>query len=122
MPRPIHFELSADDPERALAFYNQVFGWTASKWDGPIEYWLITTGEDSTPGINGGLMRRMDPSDGTVNTISVPSVDDYLAKATAAGGLIAMPKMAIPGIGYIAYCKDPEGNVFGIMQSDPDAA
>ena len=55
------------------------------------------------------------------NTIGVPSVDEFLAKATAAGGSIAMPKMAIPGVGYIAYCKDPEGNTFGIMQSDPDS-
>lgn len=122
MPRPIHFEISADDPERVLSFYNQVFGWTASKWDGPIEYWLIKTGDDITPGINGGLMRRLDPSDSTVNTISVPSVDDYLAKVTSAGGGVEMPKMAIPGIGYIAYCKDCEGNVFGIMQADPEAA
>lgn len=122
MPRPIHFEISADDPEKVLAFYNQVFGWTANKWDGPIEYWLINTGEEGSPGINGGLMRRMDPEDATVNTIGVPSVDDYLAKTTASGGSIAMPKMAIPGVGYIAYCKDPEGNTFGIMQSDPTAS
>ena len=80
MPRPIHFEISADDPERVFAFYNQVFGWTASKWEGPIEYWLITTGEEGTAGINGGLMRRMDPDDTTVNTIEVPSDDDFLAK------------------------------------------
>lgn len=122
MPRPIHFEISADNPERVLSFYNQVFGWTASKWDGPIEYWLITTGDDASPGINGGLMRRLDPSDSTVNTVGVPSVDEYLAKTTAAGGSVEMPKMAIPGIGYIAYCKDCEGNVFGIMESDPSAS
>ena|SRR2546421_8650081 len=121
MPRPMHFEISADDPERALAFYKQVFGWQASKWDGPIDYWLITTGDDSEKGINGGLMRRLDPADSTANIIGVPSVDEYTEKTTAAGGSLVMPKMAIPGIGHLAYCKDPEGNVFGIMESDPNA-
>lgn len=121
MPRPIHFEISADDPQRVLAFYKQVFGWQASLWEGPIEYWLINTGPDSEPGINGGLIRRMSPEDSLVNTISVPSVDEYVAKATAAGGTVAMTKIAIPGIGYVAYCKDPEGNTFGVLQSDPSA-
>jgi len=121
MLRPIHFELQADDPERALAFYRQVFGWTAAKWDGPIEYWMLVTGEDAQPGINGGLMRRMDPEDSTANIIDVPSVDEFAAKVMAAGGTLIMPKMPIPGIGFLAYCKDPEGNVFGIMQPDPTA-
>jgi predicted enzyme related to lactoylglutathione lyase len=121
MPRPIHFEISADDPQRALAFYQAVFGWTSSKWEGPLDYWLIQTGEDTEPGINGGLMQRMSPEDSTVNTVQVSSVDECLEKVTAAGGTIAMPKMAIPGIGYVAYCKDTEGNVFGVMHPDPAA-
>jgi uncharacterized protein len=121
MPRVVHFEINADQPERAVGFYSQVFGWNAHKWEGPQEYWLVTTGENSQPGINGGLLRRRDPSATTVNTIDVPSVDDYLAKITQAGGRVALPKMAIPGVGYLAYCIDTEGNTFGIMQADTSA-
>src|SRR5439155_19682712 len=56
MPRPAHFEIPAENPERAIAFYKDVFGWTFQKWDGPMPYWMITTGPDTEPGINGGLL------------------------------------------------------------------
>jgi predicted enzyme related to lactoylglutathione lyase len=121
MPRVVHFEVSADDPERAVVFYKDVFGWEIHKWEGPQDYWLIKTGPDGQPGINGGLFVRKGPMTGHVNTIDVPSVDEYLAKIEASGGTIALPKMAIPGIGWLAYAKDPEGSIFGIMQADSSA-
>lgn len=128
MPRVIHFEIHADDPERAAAFYQSVFGWTARKWEGPMDYWVLTTGDAAAPGINGGLLRRRGaaPADGAavnafVCTIDVPSVDEYVGKATAAGGSIALPKMAVPGVGWLAYFKDTEGNIVGMLQLDPAA-
>lgn len=120
MPRVIHFELGAENPERAVAFYEQVFGWKASKWDGPTDYWMLATGEDE-PGIDGAIMRRQSPADKTINTIDVDSVDEFCARITANGGQIAAPKMSIVGVGYMAYCLDTEGNLFGIMQMDPSA-
>ena len=121
MPRVVHFDIAADDPERAVAFYETVFGWEITKWDGPMEYWLITTGPEDEPGIDGGLAKRMDPSTGTENTIDVESVDDYVEKIEASGGKILRPKSAVPGVGWLAYCQDTEGNTFGIMQSDTAA-
>jgi predicted enzyme related to lactoylglutathione lyase len=120
MPRVVHFEISADDPQRAVDFYVGVFGWEVTKWGGPKDYWLIKTGPDSEVGINGGLFKRMGPV-GWVNSISVHSVDDYVAKVEAAGGKVAVPKMAIPGVGWLAYCIDTEGSVFGLHQPDPTA-
>ena len=58
MARVIHFELAADDPERATEFYTKVFGWQIQKWDGPQDYWLATTGAPGAPGIDGAIMRR----------------------------------------------------------------
>lgn len=121
MPRVVHFEIHAEQPERAVAFYSQIFGWDIQKWEGPMPYWLVSTGPDGTLGINGGICQRMDPATTTVNTVDVPSVDEYVAKITAHGGRIAMPKMAIPGVGWLAYLIDTEGNTFGIMQADPGA-
>jgi uncharacterized protein len=121
MPRVVHFELGADDPERAVKFYRDVFGWQIHKWDGPQDYWLITTGEAGTPGIDGAIMRR-EPEMTTINTVDVASLDDAVARITASGGTVVAPKMAIPGVGYFAYCKDTEGNTFGVMQSDLSAA
>lgn len=121
MSRVTHFELPADDPERAIAFYRDVFGWTIEKWDGPTEYWLIGTGSETEPGIDGGLARRQEPETGTEITVEVESVDKAVSAVEAQGGKVLRPKRAIPGVGWLAYCQDTEGNTFGVMQSDPSA-
>jgi len=121
MPRVVHFEINADEPERAVKFYSEVFGWNIQKWDGPVDYYLASTGEKSEPGIDGGITRRMSPSDGTVNTISVPSIEEFMARVAANGGKVMTPKMTLPGVGYFASCQDTEGNVFAIMQEDISA-
>ncbi len=128
MSRPIHFEIHADDPERAATFYQQIFGWNITKWSGPIEYWIIVTGPDGTPGINGGMLRRngaapaeMAAVNAYVCTIGVANVDDVVNRIPSAGGQIAVPKMPVPGIGWLAYGKDTEGNIFGILQPEPAA-
>lgn len=113
MPKVIHFEINADDPERAIKFYSDVFGWNIDLWTGPAEYWLINTGE----GINGGIMRRMD-SASIINTIQVSSIDEYMKKVVKGGGHIITPKLSIPGVGLHAYCRDTEGNIFGLIQRD----
>ena len=122
MSRVIHFEIPADNPDRAVEFYRTVFGWEIQKWAGPQEYWLASTGPDSQPGINGGLMRRQHPGAGTCNTIGVISLDQALANITKQGGKVVVPRTAIPGVGYLAYCSDTEGNVFGVMQADNTAS
>ena len=121
MSRVTHFEIPADDPERSKKFYETVFGWTIKKWDGPIEYWLIMTGSEDQPGIDGGLARRTDPEIGVENTIDVANLDQTLAAVEENGGQITRPRMAVPGVGWMAYIKDTEGNVFGLMESDPEA-
>jgi predicted enzyme related to lactoylglutathione lyase len=126
MPRVVHFEIHAADPARAINFYEKVFGWTFNKWDGPMPYWLVTTGPDDQPGINGGLVQRQGEIDGQaviayVCTTGVENVDASVATVEANGGTIALPKMPIPGMGWLAYCKDTEGNIFGMMQPDPTA-
>ena len=120
MSRVIHFEIPAADPERAAAFYKKAFGWKIEKWPGPMEYWMVNTGENGAPGINGGLMRKGDVTT-TTNTIGVDSVDQAISVVTKAGGTLVMPKTPIPTVGYFAYWKDTEGNLFGVMESDPNA-
>ena len=125
MPRVIHFEIVAEKPERAMKFYKEVFGWEFNKWNGPQDYWLVKTGEDNQPGINGGLTPKMnqgnDTSSRVTNTIDVSSVDDFSKKISTQGGKVVQPKMAIPGIRYLAICEDTEGISFGIIQSDRNA-
>jgi len=122
MPRVVHFEIYTDDPDAVRPFYRDVFGWKFEKFGGPIEYWLVTTGDDKEPGINGGLARtRKGQSPGTLNTIGVASLDQSIKKIEARGGKICVPKMAIPGVGWLAYVEDPAGNVFGIIELDTKA-
>jgi len=116
MNRFVHFELVTDDFEKTAAFYRDVFGWQVQKWDGPVEYWLVTTGDTSTPGINGGLMKAGGPFKGTVNTLEVEDIDAALAKVKAHGGEIVFEKDTIPGVGQLAYVKDNAGIILGIMQ------
>lgn len=115
MPRVVHFEIYGENPTQLINFYEKVFNWKFEKW-GPLDYWIIKTGEG--PGIDGGLGTQKNPS---VNTIDVPDVDEYLKKIKGNGGIVVSPKMTLPGIGYLAYFKDPQGNVFGIMKDDPTA-
>ena len=120
MSRVIHFEIAAENPERAVKFYQKAFGWMIEKW-GPVDYWLVTTGENEEPGINGAITEKNDHLASTTNTIGVVSFEDAVKRIIEAGGQQLMPKTAVPGIGYMTYCKDTEGNVFGIMQNAPSA-
>lgn len=127
MPRVVHFEIHADDPQRAVTFYENVFGWETQAWGEEQNYWLVSTGPDDEPGINGGIIQRQEGTRGDaviafVCTVDVPSVDEYVTRATDNGGSIALPKMPVPGVGWLAYCKDTEGNIFGLMEEDLDAA
>ena len=121
MPRVVHFEIAANDPDKAADFYQEVFGWKITKWEGPQEYWLVETGAEGEPGINGGLLRPNDIFSGTVNTVDVPDMDDYIERIKQNGGEIVVEKHAIPGIGYNAYAKDVSGTLFGVHQEDPQA-
>ena len=121
MNRFIHFELATDDVEKTAQFYREVFGWQIQKWDGPIDYWLVTNGDETTPGINGGLMPAGGEFRGTINTIGVADIDSVLVKIRAFGGEIVMPKDTIPGVGYQAYFKDNSGVIVGLHQPDPNA-
>lgn len=119
MPKIIHFEISAKDSERAVKFYQAVFGWQVSKY-GPMDYWLVKAGEDKEMGINGAISGES-RFKGTINTISVPSYEEAAKKIVSSGGKILSQKTAVQKIGYMSYCEDTEGNVFGIMQTDPNA-
>ena len=128
--RVVHFEIHAANPERAQAFYSEVFGWSFPKWMEQPPYWGVMTAPDQSPlpGINGGLMPRMGegPKDGAavnayVCTVQVDSYDETHAKILRAGGTVALPKFAIPGMAWQGYFKDPEGNIFGVHQADPAA-
>lgn len=131
MNRVVHFEIQAEDPDRAAKFYAEVFGWTIEKWAGSeAAYWFIMTAEKDSkePGINGGLLRRpakTPPQECGTNayvcTIQVDDFDDIAKKIEATGGIVAMPKFAITGMAWQGYYLDPEGNTFGIHQADENA-
>ena len=122
MGRVVHFEIHVEVAERAIDFYQAVFGWEITQW-GDQEYWLIKTGADDQPGIDGAFVPRRGIIDGEaviayVCTVDVAALDETIVAVEANGGTVALPKMAIPGVGWLAYFKDTEGNIFGAMQAD----
>ena len=128
MSRAVHFEIHASNPQQLIDFYSSVLGWSFNKWEGG-DYWMIHTGPDEQPGINGGLMPRRGPLPEAmaavtafVITVDVEDLDATMARATAAGASVALPRMPVPGIGWLGYIKDPDGNIFGMMQADTGAA
>lgn len=118
MARPYHFELGAIDPARAAVFYKAVFGWTIERWNGPTEYYLVRTGAETEPGIDGGISPSRDGTVCTINTIGVHSLDTAVEAVIAHGGSVVSPPNVIPGVGSLAYCKDTEGNIFGLMEEE----
>ncbi len=121
MTRVVHFEIAVDNPERAIKFYQTVFDWKIEKWEGPMDYWMAITGKEGELGIDGALQPRADAPQPIINIIGTANIDETLEKIVNAGGTILRPKIAVPGVGWAAYAKDTEGNIFGMMQGDSDA-
>ncbi|MBM7587628.1 putative enzyme related to lactoylglutathione lyase [Bacillus pakistanensis] len=130
MGRLIHFEIHVDDMDRAKTFYGEVFGWTFEDWSGyaGMPYFGAVTGGEEEPGINGALMKRQSPPpepnqplNGYACTMGVEDYDAIEAKILDNGGVVALPKYALPGMAWQGYYKDPEGNIFGIHQPDVNA-
>lgn len=116
----MHFEIQADDIERAKAFYEKTFGWKIEKWadeGANMDYWIVSSGKNE-PGINGGMYQR--PADDKLYTydctITVPDLDKAVGAVKANGGVITKEKMEIPKVGWFAGAKDTEGNRFGLLQ------
>lgn len=115
MPSIVHFEIPADDLNRAKEFYTNLFGWKIESFQG-MDYMMI-----DTLGPGGGMMKRVHPGQQIIDYIGVPSVDEYAAKVERLGGKVLVPKMAVPGMGYFVICQDTENNVFGIWEMDMGA-
>ena len=129
--RPVHFEIQADDIERAKAFYADVFGWSFEDYSAMTgsPYFGVVTGPEGEPGINGGLLPRPAPApapeQGTNAAVLTMGCDDFDAVAErvlGAGGRVALPKYALTGMAWQGYFLDTEGNTIGLHQADPDAA
>jgi predicted enzyme related to lactoylglutathione lyase len=125
MPNNVkHFAVHADDVDRARRFYESVLGWQFTPW-GPPNFYLIRTGTDEDPGVQGALQGRRDvvpgkPMFGYECSIGVDSVDDTIAAVEANGGKIVMPKFHIPTVGTLIFFEDTEGNVVGAMQYEKE--
>ena len=125
MPNNVkHFSINADDVPRARRFYEKAFGWKFEPW-GPPNFYLIKTGTDEEPGLEGALQGRREivagkPMFGFECTLGVASINETLTAVEANGGKIVMPKFHIPTVGTLIFFEDTEGNVVGAMQYEED--
>lgn len=122
--RVVHFEVEANDPERAKAFYSQAFGWQMQQMGEDMgNYVVVITGDPKEPGgINGGIYKGQSSSkelNAFSCVIAVDNIDQSMAQVRAAGGQLLGDKMDIPGIGTFIRCRDTEGNLFSILQPTP---
>jgi predicted enzyme related to lactoylglutathione lyase len=120
----VHFEIPADDVDRARAFYKDAFGWTINAIP-ELRYNIVETtpidNETNMPtepgAINGGMMQREAPVTGPVITIGVDDVDSALRRVEELGGKAEGPKLPVGDMGFAAYFSDPEGNILGLWES-----
>ena len=121
----VHFEIPADNAERAIKFYKKIFDWKIEKFpmaDG--DYYVIRTidvDDKMMPvqagGINGGLVERKNPGQMFMNYIKVDDIDETLKEIENNGGEICLPKQEIgKDMGWIACFRDTEGNMMGLHE------
>ena len=126
MATVVHFEIPAEDTDRAKKFYEALFGWKMDKMK-PTggacgDYWYFTTKDESgKESICGGIMKKQCESHGPTNYIGVPSVDDAVKKVEELGGKKVFEKTAVPGHGYFICCLDTEGNSFALWENGKEA-
>ncbi len=114
--RPVHFEYQSPDPASSREFFVAALGWTFEQW-GDFPYWLATTGPNDQPGINGALLPSPDDQARTVITVDVPDISEALKRVSTAGGEMVVPIQDIPEVGQVAYCRDPQGIIFGVFEA-----
>ncbi len=119
----VHFEIPADNVERAKTFYLKAFGWQINQYPG-MDYHMVGTapsdknGMPTEPGaINGGMTKRQDPVKNTVITVDASDIESSLKNIEKLGGKVVQKKQAVADMGFTAYFKDSEGNVVGLWQS-----
>ena len=115
--RVVHFEIPCDNPEKEMNFFKEVFGWTF-KQSTTEQYWYVITGDENSPGINGGFLKKRDPKMPVANSIQVEDIDEAIKKIEQAGGEVVVPKKPVRDVGWLAFFTDPDGNVHGILQYD----
>ena len=121
MPTIVHFDVPSEDIERAKKFYSALLGWKFESFP-EMQYNLITTTNlDGTPGVGGGMGKRMEPSQRMMNYFGVSSIDAAIKQVKSLGGSIVSKKMAVPQMGYLVNCIDTEGNMFGLWEEDTKA-
>ena len=122
MPTIVHFDVAADDPERAKKFYEGLFDWKMVSPPGMTDYYLIETKDlGGEIGVGGGLGKRGEPGQRITAYIGVGSIEEYTAKVERLGGKVVQPKMTVSGWGYLSICLDTEDNMFGLWQDDKNA-
>ena len=120
MERVTHFEIPSDNPKKSMTFYEKSFGWKYQQF-GTEPYWLAFTGDENTPGINGEIMKKKHLQHPLVSSISVKDIRNTVKKIENNDGTFVVPLMSIPGVGWLANFKDPDQNIFGVMQDDKNA-
>jgi len=121
MPTIQHFEIPADDVERAKRFYDSVFGWKMKRMNNPVhtdlDYWMFETQDTAgNPGLSGGMMKRQGTQHTITNYVTIPSIDEYVLKIEQAGGKVVIPKTPVPDMGFIVVFLDTENNMFGLFE------
>lgn len=118
----VHFEIPVTDMDRAIAFYEAVFGYRLTREEVDGYEMAFFPRADGQPGASGALAKGdvYRPSkDGSVIYFDVPDIDAVTARATARGSEVLYPKKDIGPAGFVAEIEDSEGNRIALSQAKP---
>jgi predicted enzyme related to lactoylglutathione lyase len=115
----VHFELPADDIERAKKFWEELMGVETMTVPGFEDYPMFTL--PAPERFTGAIVARQAPMQSLTLYLYVDSLDEHAKKVEALGGKIIVPKTAVPKMGYFVHCTDTENNLFALWEDDPNA-
>jgi len=126
MSQVAHFAINADDVNRALRFYENVFGWKFQAYGPPDFFMVDERSAKTTVALRGSLQKRREIVPGVAMrgfecTISVDDIETTAAAVQKNGGRIVMQICTLAGVGRLLFFQDPEGNIAGAMQYDSNA-
>lgn len=118
MKNPVcYFEIPVTDLERAIAFYNKVFGYEFKRVVIDGNEMALFPASDEGGGITGALAKGdsyLPGKEGSRLYFSVASIEETLHQVESIGGRVLYPKTSVGELGSVAEFEDSEGNCIAL--------
>lgn len=116
----IYFEIPVTDMNRAIAFYQAIFGFTFKRTKIDNYEMALFPFDENKAGISGALAKGdiyKPTKNGVVLYFKTENIDHILKEVEANNGKILYPKTSNGELGFVAEFEDSEGNRIALHQA-----